>query len=229
MRHHAGVLAACAAVQAAAPGAPFFYLADPALAGLAAGAPAAAIFQIAAAQLAGLVDVPVIGAGMAGSGHEPDWQACSQSALASLSTTAAHLDITAGAGLLGGGVAFGSQGGAAFSAQGLVMDSEIFSWNATIAGGIEVSDETIALDVIERVGSGGNYLAERHTRRHMREVWRPRLLDRSPWDAWVASGRQGAYEKATALADRLLADHQVTPLGDEVSGMLARIVAEAGL
>ena len=220
-RHHAGVLAACAAIQAAAPGAPFFYLADPALAGLAAGGPEAAMFQIAAAQLAGLVDIPVIAAGMAGGSHAPDWQACTQSALASLSTTAARCDITAGAGLL--------DGGATFSAQNLVMDCEIFSWNATVAGGIEVSDDTIALDVIESVGRGGNYLAERHTRRHMKEVWRPRLLDRSPWDAWVAAGRQGAYEKATALAERLLAEQQVTPLGDEVSGVLARIVAEAGL
>ena len=43
----------------------------------------------------------------------------------------------------------------------------------------------------------GNFLGQRHTRRHMKDVWRPRLLDRSMWDAWIASGREGAYEKAT--------------------------------
>jgi trimethylamine--corrinoid protein Co-methyltransferase len=221
VRHHAGVLAACAAIQAAAPGAPFFYPADPASAGLPAAGPEAALFQIAAAQLAAHVGLPLVAGGMATASHEPDWQACTQNAFAALSTTAAHAGLTLGAGVLGGGHAF--------SAQQLVMDSEIFSWNASIAAGIVVDDETLALDAIKQVDICGNFLSQRHTRRHMKEVWRPRLLDRSMWDAWVASGREGAYEKATALVGALLAEHEVLPLGDEVSGTLARIVAEAGL
>jgi trimethylamine:corrinoid methyltransferase-like protein len=60
-------------------------------------------------------------------------------------------------------------------------------------------------------------------------VWRPRLLDRSMWDAWVASGSEGAYEKASQLTDEHLAEHQVLPLGDQLTETLARIVAEAGL
>ena len=221
VRHHAGVLAACAAIQAAAPGAPFMYFADPALAGLPPAGPEAAMFQIAATQLAAHVGLPVVAGGMATASHEPDWQACTQNAFASLSTAAARADLTLGAGTLGGGYAF--------SAQQLVMDSEIFSWNAFIAGGIAVDKETIALDAIKQVDICGNFLSQRHTRRHMKDVWRPRLLDRSMWDAWVASGREGAYEKATELAGKLLAEHEVLPLGDEVSGTLARIVAEAGL
>jgi trimethylamine--corrinoid protein Co-methyltransferase len=221
VRHHAGVLAACAAIQAASPGAPFIYFADPTLAGLASAGPDAAMFQIAAAQLAAHVGLPVVAGGMATASHEPDWQACSQNAFAALSTTAARADLTLGAGTLGGGYAF--------SAQQLIMDSEIFSWNASIAAGIVVDDETLALDAIKQVDICGNFLSQRHTRRHMKDVWRPRLLDRSMWDAWVASGREGAYEKATELVDKLLKEHEVLPLGDEVSETLARIVAEAGL
>jgi trimethylamine---corrinoid protein Co-methyltransferase len=220
VRHHAGVLAACAATQAAAPGAPFMYFADPVLAGLSPAGPEAAMFQIAAAQLAAHLGLPVVAGGMATASHEPDWQACTQNAFAALSTTAARAGLTLGAGVLGG---------YAFSAQQLVMDGEIFSWNAFIAAGIVVDDETLALDAIKQVDICGNFLSQRHTRRHMKDVWRPRLLDRSMWDAWVASGREGAYEKATALVDKLLTEHQVWPLGDEVSGTLARIVAEAGL
>ena len=89
------------------------------------------------------------------------------------------------------------------------MDAEIFSWNALHRRRHQVDDETIALDAIKQVGIGGNYLGQRHTRRHMKDVWRPRLLDRSMWDAWVASGREGAYEKATALVEQLLAEHEV--------------------
>jgi trimethylamine--corrinoid protein Co-methyltransferase len=221
VRHHAGVLAGCAAVQAAAPGAPFVYPADPATAGLPGACPAAALFQIGAAQLAAHVGLPLVAAGMRTGSHEPDWQACTQDAFASLCTTAGGADVTGGAGTLGAG--------AAFCLQQLVMDAEIFSWNAKIAAGIDVDEETIALDAIKQVGIGGNFLGQRHTRRHMKDVWRPRLLDRSMWDAWIASGREGAYEKATVTVEKLLAEHEVVPLGDEVSGTLQRIVADSGL
>ena len=221
IRHHAGVLAGCAAVQAAAPGAPFLYVADPAAAGLPAAGPSASLFQLAAAQLAAHVGLPLVAGGLRTSSHEPDWQACQQGAFVSMTTTASGAEVTGGAGLLGAATAF--------SPQQLVMDSEIFSWNATIAAGIDVDDETIALDAIKAVGIGGNYLGQRHTRRHMKDVWRPRLLDRAMWDAWIASGREGAYEKATALAGRLLAEHRCVPLGAEARGVIERVSAGPGL
>jgi trimethylamine---corrinoid protein Co-methyltransferase len=221
IRHHAGVLAGCAAVQAAAPGAPFFYVADPVAAGLPPAGPAASLFQLAAAQLAARAGLPLVAGGLRTTSHEPDWQACQQDAFVSMTTTASGADVTGGAGLLGAA--------AAFSPQQLVMDTEIFSWNAFIAAGIQVDDETIALDAIKQVGIGGNYLGQRHTRKHMKEVWRPRLIDRTMWDAWIASGREGAYEKATVLAEQLLAEHTAVPLGAEARGVIERIIAGPGL
>ena len=220
VRHHAGVLAGCATVQAAVPGAPFFYVADPAAGGTAPPGPSASLFQLAAGQLAARVGLPFVAGGLRTTSHQPDWQACQQHAFASLSTVGSGADVTGGAGLLGAATAF--------SPQQLVMDAEIFSWNAKIAAGIEVDDETMALEAIRQVGIGGNFLGQRHTRRHMKDVWRPRLLDRSMWDAWLASGREGAYEKATALAGQLLAEHTAVPLGAETRGVIERIIAGTG-
>ena len=155
VRHHAGVLAGCAAVQAAAPGAPFLYVADPAAAGLPPAGPQASLFQLAAAQLAARVGLPFVAGGLRTTSHEPDWQAGLQDAFVSMTTTASGADVTGGAGLLGAA--------AAFSPQQLVMDTEIFSWNAFIASGIAVDEETIALEAIKQVGIGGNYLGQRHT------------------------------------------------------------------
>jgi trimethylamine:corrinoid methyltransferase-like protein len=221
IRHHAGVLAGCAAVQAAAPGAPFFYVADPAAAGLPAVGPSASLFQLAAAQLAAHVALPLVAGGLRTTSHEPDWQAGQQGAFASMTTTASGAGVTGGAGLLGAATAW--------SPQQLVMDTEVFSWNATIAAGIDVQQETMAVDTIKQVGIGGNYLGQRHTRRHMKDVWRPRLLDRSMWDVWIASGKEDAYEKATALAGHLLAEHACVPLGAEARGVIERIAAGPGL
>ena len=62
----------------------------------------------------------------------------------------------------------------------------------------------------------------------MKDVWRPRLLDRSMWDAWVASGREGAYEKATALAGAAARRARGVPLGAEARGVIERIIAGTG-
>ncbi len=196
--HHAGVLAACRAVQEYAPGAPFFYCIPPAHQLPLAGAENSVLFTLGALQLASHVGLPVLTAAMSTASADPGWDACSENALATLAAALASGAIVTGAGLL--------SSGRTFSHQQLVLDTELFSWNARIGSGIRVDDETIALATIKEVGIGGNYLGKRHTRRHMRDVWRPRLLDRTPWDAWAGSGEQGPLDLANALVERLLHD-----------------------
>ena len=100
---------------------------------------------------------------------------------------------------------------------------------AKIADGIAVDDETIALETIEAIGVGGNALGQRHTRRHMKDVWRPRLFDRASYDVWDREGRKGAADRAAALAAELSATHEVPPLEAEKRSTLRRIIATAGL
>jgi trimethylamine--corrinoid protein Co-methyltransferase len=56
----------------------------------------------------------------------------------------------------------------------LVIDDEILGMNQRVLRGIEVSDDTLAVDLItdvcEEVGSNRHYLAEFHTAEHMRGV-----------------------------------------------------------
>jgi trimethylamine--corrinoid protein Co-methyltransferase len=220
-RHHAGVLAACRAVQDHAPGAPFFAVVSPARAGLVVPGPDAVLFALGAIQLAAHIGLPVSVGALATGAAEPDWQSCTESAFGVLGAVAAHGVMVIGGGTLGGG--------RVFSPPQLVMDAEVFSWSARIGAGIRVDEETLALETIKQVGIGGNYLGRRHTRQHMRDVWRPRLLDRSAWEAWVASGREGALERASSHVEHVLGSHEVVPLDGVAAGVLAHIVAEAGL
>ena len=73
----------------------------------------------------------------------------------------------------------------------LLMEAEVYGIVQKVAGGIEVSDETLALDVIRKVGPNGTYLAEKHTRAHLGEIWRPGVWDRTPYDAWLARRQEG--------------------------------------
>jgi trimethylamine--corrinoid protein Co-methyltransferase len=217
----ADVLVANAAVQALAPGAAFIAPVWPALAGLPAAGPEAATFIVAATQVLVWAGLPVAAHVFATSAAEPDWLACTDGSFAALSAAAAGASLLTGAGTL--------CGGAVFSPRQLVADAEIHSWCVAVAAGIPVDDETVSVDTIKQVGIGGNFLGQRHTRQHMKDVWRPRLLDRTSWDAWVADGRPGAADKAAELAGALLAAHEVDQLDSEPAATLERIIATAGL
>jgi trimethylamine:corrinoid methyltransferase-like protein len=84
--------------------------------------------------------------------------------------------------------------------------------------------------VAEVMGGAHNFLAERHTSRHLRagEILVTRLAERGAWDSWDAGGRQGMRERAIADAERLLAEHQVPPLSDAQERDLDDIMKAAG-
>jgi len=121
--------------------------------------------------------------------------------------------MSAIAALLAGAESVGAQGivgadqGTSF--EQLVIDNE---WASAIDHifrlGFEVNDETLAVDVIKKVGIGGNYLAEEHTVRHMRETyWAATIFNQKSWDAWKAEGGKDAYAKAHEKVEEILAQH----------------------
>jgi trimethylamine---corrinoid protein Co-methyltransferase len=156
---------------------------------------------------------------MATGAREPGWQAAVDDALSTATATLAGADMLSGCGLL--------DGSRTLSYEHLVMEIEVYRMVQRLAGGIVVNDETLALDVIGRVGHGGTYLADSHTRRHAGELFRPTVWDRSPYDAWAAAGRPGARDAAAGIAAGILADHRPTPLGDDLAAELSAIAARA--
>jgi trimethylamine--corrinoid protein Co-methyltransferase len=96
----------------------------------------------------------------------------------------------------------------------------------TIFKGFEVNQETIALDLIKKVGIGGSYLSQVHTMKHMRETMIPMLWDSDPYDMWVKKGAKDPMEVALEKTDDILKTHKPVPLDAGVSGRLAAIVKE---
>ena len=87
-----------------------------------------------------------------------------------------------------------------------------------------VDDETLALDVIRAVGPGGNFLTQKHTRRHMRELFLPQFMDRRPYNEWQAERRRPS-DWALAKARQILETHQPEPLEPGLSAELGQIIA----
>ncbi|MEA1964809.1 MAG: trimethylamine methyltransferase family protein [Candidatus Aerophobetes bacterium] len=98
-----------------------------------------------------------------------------------------------------------------------VIDNEIIGMVMRALRGIEVNEDTLALDLIDKVGPGGNFLAEEHTVSHMRsEFFFPRVSDRSQREKWLSEGGKDARERAREIAKDILAEHKPLPLPSDV-------------
>ncbi len=110
----------------------------------------------------------------------------------------------------------------------IVMSDEVISYAKKIMGGLDISRDKMGLDVIARVGPGGNFLAEKHTVQNVRqEFWRPKHVNRENPETWEAQGKKEYKEIVTAKARAILATHQPEALPDAVSAKLDAIVAKA--
>ena len=106
----------------------------------------------------------------------------------------------------------------------VVLVAEFISRNRQLLKEIEVSDETLAVDVLKAVGPGGDFLGQRHTRRHLRgNQWRGQMLNRAATTAGENGGTD-ATEKARQKARDLLATHEVAPLPEGLAERLDAVV-----
>lgn len=110
----------------------------------------------------------------------------------------------------------------------LVADAEMLrDWFASAAPQ-GVTPETLAIEVIRGVGPGGHFLAQQHTRRHIREFVVPRFVetDRAVDPERPGAARETPREQARGEALRILASHQVPPLPSPVLAALERLLVE---
>jgi trimethylamine--corrinoid protein Co-methyltransferase len=109
----------------------------------------------------------------------------------------------------------------------LAICDEIAAWIRAAIGPVEISDETLALDLIDRLGPDGSFLEADHTIAHYRERWYPSLIDRLSHSAWQARGATTLAERAAARVDRILADHRPQPLPEDATRAIAGILERA--
>jgi trimethylamine--corrinoid protein Co-methyltransferase len=110
----------------------------------------------------------------------------------------------------------------------LVMNDEIIAMTRRILNGIEIDDDTLMLDLIDRVGPGGHFLAERETAQRCRqEIWTSTLMDRDPWDIWMAAGAPTMGDLVRQRVRTIVATHRPPPLANGVAEEIQAILEAA--
>ncbi|MEJ2717680.1 MAG: trimethylamine methyltransferase family protein [Deltaproteobacteria bacterium] len=121
--------------------------------------------------------------------------------------------------------------GSTSSLEMVTMANELVAMCRHFTSGIPVSEETLALETIDRVARGGPnsiFLMEDHTFEHfMQAMFLPVLLDRARYDIWEQKGAFDLYKRCNAEAKRILGEHEVEPVPDDVLKGIADILQRA--
>ena len=106
----------------------------------------------------------------------------------------------------------------------MVMVDDIVDAAAHFMEGVPVSDETLAIGLMDKVGPGGNYLQAQHTWDHFRKVRYSDLCDRTIYDQWVEAGQKTFDVRLREMTLEKM-KHRPAPLAGEVIRELDRMQA----
>ncbi len=205
-QENAGILAHITLAQIFRPGTPVFYgtvstVANMSYGTVALGSPETGLITAASAQMARHYDLPIRSVGGTTESKRPDLQAGFERMGTLMPAVLAGVNLITCAGTLDGTMLEDHAL--------LLLDDEICGAAVRLARGIEVIDETLALDVIKHVGFTGNYLTEDHTFNNFKtELFMPKLYSREPYDEWEEAGRKLAHDNARERVREILENHE---------------------
>jgi len=187
-------------------------------------APEPVLCRLAGAQMGRFYGLPTHSIGFDSDNHCYDEQMGMEKLATTFAPLAAGIDLVVNAGMFATGLTV--------SLAQLVADAETAGYLRRILRGIEVSEETIGLDAVRRVGPRGNFMTDEHTLAHLRggEHWEPSILCRERYENWCDRARADLLETADVRARQLLHEHSVEPLPEktaaELDGIIARFEAK---
>ncbi len=217
---HAEQLAGIAICQLTRPGAPLLYGGIPGRANLATmgyqgGSVECGMMNAAIHQLARHVGVPNYNSSALTDSKIPDQQAAWEKGMTTLLAAMGGSNyVHHAAGMLESMIAV--------AYEQFVIDDEIIGMSCKVLKGIEVDPEHLALEVIDEVGPGGNFMVHPHTLKHMRSEYfmGNGVTDQRARPRWEQDGKLDARERARAIAGRILAAPEVPCLPEAVDRAL---------
>lgn len=175
------------------------------------GAPEMSLMVAAQSQIASHYGLPFYGSAGCSDSKLPDSQAAAEAVFSCFSSALGCAGLIHDSGLL--------EYGTMISPEHMVLVNEVLHMIGQYTRGLDVSQDALALDIIDSVGPGEHYLLLDHTMEHFREVWYSQLFDRRGYGKWAENGAKdlGASVKERTLS--LMSD-QCEPIDREMADAL---------
>jgi trimethylamine--corrinoid protein Co-methyltransferase len=222
-QQNAEILAVVALAQAIRPGAPVVYGAFACNVDMKSGSPAFGTPEYskaaqASGQLARRYGLPFRSSNVTSS-NVVDAQSTYESAMSLWGAITGHANIIVhAAGWL--------EGGLTASFEKLIIDAEMLQMMAEYVKPIEVSDETLALEVIAEAGAGGHFFGVEHTMSHYENAfYQPFLSDQRNFETWEEDGSVDTQTRANRIWNQMLNEYQQPPLDQAIDNELTAYVA----
>jgi len=220
---NAEILGLLTIIQLAYPKTPIMYAVDPMgmepkRGNFAPCLPSAILINCASIQLAKEYYGIPCGDGFSSASKVPDSQAAYENALTAFCMMAAGADVISGPG--------GLESYNVLSYEQFLIDYEICTMIFSILNGLEVNDETLALDLMIKKGHEGVFISEKHTLKHFRELWVPMIADFNSYEMWIKEGNKDMVQRAKEKVKEILETHKPTPLEPEIQEKLKEILKE---
>lgn len=185
------------------------------------GSPEFNLMQAGMAEVAHYMSIPVFGTAGCTDSHTLDAQAAAEAAMSILIAAESGANLVHDCGYTG----FGSAG----SLFQLVMADEVIGMVRRIIRGIEVNDETLALDDIDRAGPAGEFVTSEHTFKNFKkETWFPTLMNRMRYSEWKSRAKESSMgDRIKEKARRILAEAKAPSLPDDINKKIDKIIQKA--
>jgi trimethylamine--corrinoid protein Co-methyltransferase len=110
-----------------------------------------------------------------------------------------------------------------------ILDDDMAGMVGRFMEGVTVSTESIALDLIEKVGPvPGHFMSSPHTRKWWKmEQYVPNTFDRLTYPEWQTSGKRTCLDYARQRMEEILATHKPLPLTPSQEEGIERVLEEA--
>jgi trimethylamine---corrinoid protein Co-methyltransferase len=204
-------------------GAPYVYgctvtILDMATANYTHACPEQFIMNTARAELAHYYNLPIFGVGGRTDSKVPDFQAGLEYALSTFIETLCGAGMIHDVGYLGTGLIS--------SYEMVVMVNELIAMIKRIMSSMNINRETLAEEVINSVGPGGQYLTHDHTNKNFRkELWIPEFISRENVNFWIEKGRPELTIRLNAKVKKILKEHTPAPLPNEILSQIYNILS----
>jgi trimethylamine--corrinoid protein Co-methyltransferase len=180
------------------------------------GAPEFQLARVAIAELGRFYRLPIWGYASHSDSCVMDEQAAADAAFSVLVALLAGHNLVHDVGYL--------EAGLTTSPEMIVFTAEMISMMRHFMAGVSLDAESLALEVIHAVGPGGDFLTDKHTLKHFRELWQPTLFSRQRIEDWIAQGSKRLGQRLQERTVAILEGHQPEPLPDSVREEIAYIL-----
>lgn len=181
------------------------------------GGPVLMQSQAALGQISRFYNIPTFGFACVTDSSDIDVQCGIEMLWSALINALAGLNLCHDCGYLNSGLLF--------SLESLLLSDEIISAVQFFMDGIDINEETLAVDLIDKIGPSGNFLSEEHTLKYFkREGWYPRFLNKKVYEVWKDEENKSVKQKLEARIHDILSEDIPPLISDDEMKDIQKII-----